>query len=52
MSLLYTVGDIRLLMSLMIYRGKELIATMTATFHAKRMESTKARSMKEEVSID
>lgn len=40
-NLLEAAGATLLRMSLMIYRGKALIATITATFHAKRIDRTK-----------
>lgn len=45
MSLLVAAGATRLRMNLIKYSGKELTATMTATFHAKRPESTNVRSV-------
>jgi len=45
-NLLDAAGATLLRMSFMIYRGRALTATMTATFHAKRVDTTKSRSAK------
>ena len=43
-SFVVASGAMRLLMSLMIHRGNALTATMTATFHPNRAETTNERS--------
>ena len=43
-NLLEVAGATLLRMSLMIYSGRELIATITATFQIKGTDVTKARS--------
>ena len=44
-NLLEAAGAIRLLITLMMYSGSALIATMTASFHANPTEATKVRSV-------
>lgn len=44
-NLLDVAGATLLRMSLMMYKGRELTATMTATFQAKRRDVTNARSV-------
>ena len=43
-SFVVASGAMRLLMTLMIHRGNALTATMTATFHPNRTETTNERS--------
>ena len=45
-NLLEAAGATRLRISLIIYRGSEDIATITATFHRKRNEVTNSKSRK------
>jgi hypothetical protein len=50
-NLLYAAGATLLLMNFTMYNGNALTATMTATFQAKRVETTKERSDDGAVSV-